>query len=133
MARPATTTREYRPWGFYDVLDEAPGFRVKRLCVRPGHRTSYQRHAERAEHWYVVSGRGRLTLDAADLDAGPGSSIDVPPGVAHRAANTGTADLVVIEVQTGSFLGEDDIERLADDYGRVYTGESGAAARGGPS
>jgi mannose-6-phosphate isomerase len=127
MNRPAVVpARAERPWGFYQVLDEADGFRVKRLCIRKGQRISYQRHSARAEHWYVVSGHGRATVDDVDVDVVPGSCVDVRLGAAHRVTNTGAADLILIEVQAGTYLGEDDIERLADDYGR---GDGGAGVR----
>jgi mannose-6-phosphate isomerase len=110
--------RDDRPWGFYEVVDEAPDFRVKRICVRVGQRLSYQRHARRSEHWVVVSGRGALTLDGVERKIGLGDTVDIPVGTAHRVASIGSDDLVFIEIQTGSYFGEDDIERLADDYGR---------------
>ena len=110
--------RDERPWGYYEVVDEGPGFRVKRICVRAGKRLSYQRHTSRTEHWYVVGGAGLVTLDGAERPVRVGSTVDVPAGAAHRAAADEGADLVLVEVQTGSYFGEDDIERLADDYGR---------------
>ncbi len=110
-----------RPWGYYDVVDEGSGFRVKRICVSPGQRISYQRHAKRSEHWYVVSGQGVVTLDDVELAVAPGDGVDIPVGGAHRAANPGRSDFVFIEVQTGSYFGEDDIERLSDDYDRELT------------
>ncbi|MGI8434950.1 MAG: phosphomannose isomerase type II C-terminal cupin domain [Nocardioidaceae bacterium] len=110
--------REDRPWGFYEVVDEGPGFQVKRICVASGQRISYQRHAIRTEHWYVVSGLGVVTLDGVEQQVAPGASVDVPVGAAHRMTNSGDDDLIFVEVQTGSYFGEDDIERLTDDYGR---------------
>lgn len=113
--------REYdeRPWGSYTVLDDAPGHKVKRIEVLVGKRLSYQRHSRRAEHWFVVSGEGRVTRDGVDTDVRPGDAIDVATGVAHRMANTGSAPLVFVEVQHGDYFGEDDIVRLDDDYGRI--------------
>jgi mannose-6-phosphate isomerase len=113
--------REYdeRPWGSYTVLDDAPDHKVKRIEVSPGKRLSYQRHSRRAEHWFVVSGQGRVTRDEVDTDVGPGDSVDVGTGVAHRIANTGTSPLVFVEVQHGDYFGEDDIVRLEDDFGRI--------------
>jgi mannose-6-phosphate isomerase len=108
-----------RPWGSYEVLDEDKDFKVKRLVVNPGQRFSYQRHARRSEHWYVVSGNGVVTLDGRELPVRLGDAVDIAVGAAHRAANTGTEDLVLIEVQTGSYFGEDDIVRLHDDYERT--------------
>ncbi|MGH3472179.1 MAG: phosphomannose isomerase type II C-terminal cupin domain [Nocardioidaceae bacterium] len=110
--------RDDRPWGYYQVVDEGRSFRVKRLCVRAGQRISYQRHTSRAEHWYLVAGSGVATIDGTDLQVEAGSTVDVPIGAAHRIANTGEDELVLVEVQTGSYFGEDDIERLSDDYGR---------------
>jgi len=110
--------RDERPWGYFEVVDEGEGFLVKRICVRPGKRLSYQRHFQRAEHWYVVAGSGLVTLNDDKLPVSGGSSLDVPVRSAHRIANVGADDLVFIEVQTGSYFGEDDIERLSDDYGR---------------
>ncbi|MGH9087573.1 MAG: phosphomannose isomerase type II C-terminal cupin domain [Acidimicrobiales bacterium] len=109
-----------RPWGSYTVLDDgAPDHKVKRIVVRPGKRLSYQRHARRAEHWYVVSGSGRVTLEGDVREVGPGDSVDVPLGAAHRIEGGGDADLVFVEVQHGDYFGEDDIVRLEDDFGRV--------------
>lgn len=120
--------RDERPWGYYEVVDEGPGFRVKRICLDPGQRLSYQRHARRTEHWYVVGGAGVVTLDGQESAVAVGGKVDVPAGTAHRIQNTGTDDLVLIEVQTGGYFGEDDIQRLEDDYGRQ--GESGGSLQG---
>lgn len=108
-----------RPWGTYLVLDDEGDHKVKRITVRAGRRLSYQRHQHRSEHWFVVSGAGVVVLDGTQKDVGPGVAIDVPRGCAHRIANTGDEDLVFIEVQHGSYFGEDDILRLDDDYGRA--------------
>ncbi len=107
-----------RPWGTYTVLDEGPHHKTKRIEVRPGKRLSYQRHAHRAEHWFVVAGRGRVTLDGRLVDVAPGDAVDVPLGAAHRIECTGDEPLVFVEVQHGESFAEDDIERLEDDYGR---------------
>ena len=109
---------DQRPWGSYTVLDDADDHKVKRIVVTPGKRLSYQTHARRAEHWFVVRGSGAVTLEGTDHEVGPGSAIDIPTGAAHRIANTGDADLVFIEVQHGDYFGEDDIVRLDDDFGR---------------
>ena len=109
-----------RPWGDYTVLDEASDYKVKRIRVAVGKRLSYQRHARRSEHWLVVHGAGRVTLEGKKFDVLPGTAVDVPVGAAHRIANTGTTQpLIFIEVQRGDYLGEDDIVRLDDDYGRA--------------
>jgi mannose-6-phosphate isomerase-like protein (cupin superfamily) len=110
---------ERRPWGEFSVLAEASDHKVKRLTVSAGCRLSYQTHAHRSEHWFVVSGAGTATIDDADIPIGPGSYLDVPVGTAHRVASSGPADLVLIEVQHGESFEEDDIVRLDDDYGRM--------------
>lgn len=117
---------ETRPWGRYEVLSDAPTHKVKRITVEPGQRLSYQRHAQRAEHWFVVSGEGVMTVDGRDRAVEAGTAVDVPVGAAHRIASTGSAPLVFIEVQQGSYFGEDDIERLDDDYGRTEAAGSGS-------
>ena len=108
-----------RPWGTYEVLDEGELFKVKRIEVLPGKRLSYQKHAKRAEHWFVVSGIARVTLDDEVIRVSAGNAIDIPIGAAHRVENDMTETLVFIEVQRGAYLGEDDIVRLQDDFGRV--------------
>lgn len=108
-----------RPWGSYDVLDAAASYKVKRLEVRPGKRLSYQRHRARAEHWFVVAGVARVTLNGEIIDLGAGQAIDIPKGSAHRIANVGAGPLVFIEVQHGDSFDEGDIERLHDDFGRA--------------
>ena len=124
---------DQRPWGSYTVLDDEPTFKVKRIEVLPGKRLSYQRHAKRAEHWFIVAGAAEVTLDGTVSELGPGQAIDIPLEGAHRIANRGDADLVFIEVQHGTYFGEDDIVRLEDDYGRVEAAapEAGKGA-GGP-
>ena len=107
-----------RPWGTYTVLEEAPTFKVKRIEVWPGKRLSYQKHAQRAEHWVVVVGNAKVTLDGRQIVLHTGEAIDIPIGAAHRVENPGEEDLIFIEVQRGSYLGEDDIVRLEDDFGR---------------
>ena len=108
-----------RPWGSYDVLAAGPGYKVKTITVAPGHRLSYQRHSRRSEHWFVVAGDGAVTLDGQVTELGPGQAIDIPQGAAHRVGSVGTDDVVLIEVQRGSYFGEDDIVRLEDDFGRA--------------
>ncbi|HLA09692.1 MAG TPA: phosphomannose isomerase type II C-terminal cupin domain [Pyrinomonadaceae bacterium] len=110
---------EERPWGTFTVLDEGDDFKVKRIEIWPGKRLSYQRHSQRAEHWFVVQGIAKVTLDDRTLMVNLGSSIDIPKGAAHRVENPGTDNLVFIEVQRGGYLGEDDIERIEDDFGRA--------------
>ena len=112
------TEIDHRPWGFYAVLADEPDYKVKRIVVYPGHRLSLQKHQKRAEHWYVTSGEGIVTLDGQRLNKKYGESVNIPRGSTHRIENTGTVDLSFIEIQTGAYFGEDDIERLEDDYGR---------------
>jgi len=108
-----------RPWGYYEVLSDAPDHKVKRIVVSPGGILSLQRHKERAEHWFIVSGSGVATLERKKYPVMPGSAIDIPAGAAHRMENISSKELVLIEIQTGTYFGEDDIERLEDKYGRV--------------
>jgi mannose-6-phosphate isomerase len=107
-----------RPWGNYTVLDEGKTYKVKRIEVLPQKRLSYQKHTHRAEHWMVVAGQARVTLDGQDITLATGQTVDVPAGAAHRIENTGAEKLIFIEIQRGTYLGEDDIQRLQDDYGR---------------
>jgi mannose-6-phosphate isomerase-like protein (cupin superfamily) len=113
----------HRPWGGYTVLEDAETFKVKRIEVMPSKRLSYQRHEKRAEHWVIVEGHGRVTIDDRDVDLTAGQSIDVPMGAAHRMANPGKDRLTFIEIQKGDYFGEDDIIRLEDDYGRTGGGK----------
>ena len=117
----STDTREsdVRPWGHYVVIDEGAGHKAKRITVNPAGRLSYQRHLLRSEHWFMVSGEAMVTLDGRVSYLGAGDAVDIPAGTAHRIANPGTEPLVFVEVQHGSYFGEDDIERLSDDYGRA--------------
>jgi mannose-6-phosphate isomerase-like protein (cupin superfamily) len=116
---PTSPLFEERPWGSYTVLDEGEGYKVKRIEVLPGKRLSYQKHAHRAEHWVMVNGIAKVTLDGTEIDCAIGDTVDVAIGAAHRIENPGHERLVFIEVQRGTYLGEDDIVRLQDDYGRV--------------
>jgi mannose-6-phosphate isomerase len=108
-----------RPWGSFTVLDEADNFKVKRIEVLSGKRLSYQKHSQRAEHWVVVQGTAKVTLDDREILISAGGAIDIAIGSAHRVENPGTDTLVFIEVQRGNYLGEDDIVRLQDDFGRA--------------
>jgi mannose-6-phosphate isomerase len=107
-----------RPWGRYDVLSTSDLHQVKNIFVLPGKRLSYQRHEKRAEHWLIISGVARVTLDGKTLELTAGDSVDIEIGMAHRIENVGTTELVFTEIQTGTYFGEDDIERLEDDFGR---------------
>jgi len=108
-----------RPWGRFTTLDQGNGYKVKRLEVFPAKRLSYQTHASRCEHWVIVAGAGVVTLDGHELHVGAGDQVLVPIGTPHRIANVGSDLLVFIEVQRGTYLGEDDIVRLEDDFGRA--------------
>ena len=109
---------DVRPWGHYEILAESSTHKVKTIYVNPGARFSYQRHQHRAEHWFIVSGQAKVTHNGVDLNVGAGDSIDIAIGDLHRLENIGNETVVFVEVQTGSYFGEDDIERIEDDYSR---------------
>ncbi len=109
----------HRPWGWYDSIDEGDRFKVKRIQVKPGASLSLQRHTHRAEHWVVIKGVAEITNGDQVLTLTENQSTYIPPGGVHRLANPGSVLLEIIEVQSGSYVGEDDIERLEDSYGRV--------------
>ena len=111
--------RNYRPWGFYEALIQSDRFQVKRIVVTPGHQLSLQKHYHRAEHWVVVSGSAIVTRDDEELMVRENESVYLPLGCTHRLLNPGRIPLTLIEVQVGSYLGEDDIVRLEDTYGRT--------------
>ena len=111
----------FRPWGSYDSIDSDEGFQVKRLIVNPGAILSLQMHHHRAEHWVVVRGTARITLNDDVFDLGVNQSTHIPVGARHRIENPGTEPLHIIEVQCGDYLGEDDIVRFEDNYGREGT------------
>lgn len=115
---PVSEVRRITPWGTWQVLRVEPNFKVKRIQVDPGQRLSLQLHHRRREHWIVVMGRAEVVLDEKTIPVGPGEAVDIPEGCSHRIANPGSEPLVFIEVQQGDYFGEDDIERLEDDYGR---------------
>ena len=107
-----------RPWGAYTVLEEGPRFKIKRIVVKPGHSLSLQMHHHRSEHWVVVSGMARVTNGSVEHYISTNESTYIPAGHKHRLENPGLLDLVMIEVQSGEYLEEDDIVRFQDDYGR---------------
>ena len=107
-----------RPWGRYELLQESDTHKVKCIWVSPGKRLSYQRHAKRAEHWFIVQGSGEITIDGVIKSISPGDTVDFGIGVLHRISNTGDQEIIFVEVQTGTYFGEDDIERVEDDFGR---------------
>jgi mannose-6-phosphate isomerase-like protein (cupin superfamily) len=110
---------EQRPWGYYKILEDAETHKVKRICVNPNQRLSLQSHAKREELWVVIKGKGRVILGDRELLVIPGSVIHIPFGTKHRVTNDGTENLEFIEVQMGTYFGEDDIVRYSDDYGRA--------------
>jgi len=107
-----------RPWGRYEILQESDSHKVKCIWVSPGKRLSYQRHQKRSEHWFMVAGSARVTLNGVISELKAGQTLDIGIGDLHRVENIGSDDLVFIEVQSGSYFGEDDIERIEDDFGR---------------
>ena len=109
-----------RPWGSFTILDEGEDYKVKRIEILPGKRLSYQRHFRRSEHWFVVRGIAKVTLNGAEFLVKTGETVDVRVRDAHRVENPdGNQLLVFIETQTGEYFGEDDIERIEDDFGRM--------------
>lgn len=112
------STTAYRPWGSYTVLAEGDGFKVKQINVSPGGKLSLQMHYHRSEHWTVVSGTGKVTLGDKESLLRVNESTYIPVGVKHRLENPGKLTLRIIEVQNGRYLGEDDIVRFDDIYGR---------------
>lgn len=111
--------RATRPWGSWEVLDEGPGYKVKRIVVEPGQRLSYQTHEHRAEVWSIATGRATCVIDGAVVVAEAGEVVRVAVSEAHRITNMDSGPLIIIEVQLGDYCGEDDIVRLSDDYGRA--------------
>ncbi len=111
--------KEERPWGWFEILYEEAGLKVKRIMVKPGKRLSLQSHERRAENWVIVQGKGLFTLDDRTFDLEPHQSVFIPEKSRHRMENPGRDELVFIEVQTGTYLGEDDITRFQDDFDRT--------------
>jgi len=114
----AVAATELRPWGSFTTLEEGRGYKIKRIEVKPGHRLSLQMHHHRSEHWIVVSGTARITCGTEEKLLGSNESTYVPQCASHRLENPGVIPLVLIEVQNGEYLGEDDIVRFQDDYSR---------------
>jgi mannose-1-phosphate guanylyltransferase len=108
-----------RPWGTYTVLEGGEGYKIKRIEVKPGAALSLQMHHHRSEHWIVVSGTARVVCDDRQFLVMTNESTYIPAGKKHRVDNPGMLDLVMIEVQSGAYLGEDDIVRFSDIYGRA--------------
>jgi len=111
--------RETRPWGWYASVDQGPGHQVKRIHVEPGQRLSLQLHHRRAEHWVVIRGLAEVTVGDRIERLAAGQTVFIPVGEKHRLANPGTDVLEIVEVQLGDYLGEDDIVRFEDAYGRA--------------
>ena len=116
--RTETIERTQRPWGWYETVSEVAGNKIKRIAVLPGQQLSLQKHHQRSEHWVVVQGCARVTLGEREFELALGGHCDIAVGQVHRLANTGTEPVEIVEVQFGAYLGEDDIVRLQDDYGR---------------
>ena len=114
--------RDERPWGMYEVLAEGEGYKVKRIEVQPGQRLSLQSHEQRSEHWVVVKGTALVTLGEQEITLHSNQHLLIPVQTRHRVANPGSQPLVFVEVQSGSYLGEDDIRRYEDDYQRADGG-----------
>ena len=118
IATGSASATELRPWGSFTVLEEGRGYKIKRIEVNPGHRLSLQMHYHRSEHWIVVSGTAKVVCGDKELIIHQNQSTYVPQGNVHRLENPGVIPLVLIEVQNGEYLGEDDITRFEDDYSR---------------
>ena len=112
-------TFEERPWGRFDILKDFPHFKSKVIQVNPGAQISYQSHKKREEHWIIIKGEGLVIVNEVETVVQPGSYVKVPQGAKHRIRNTGKIDLEFVEVQLGSYFGEDDIIRYQDDYQRT--------------
>jgi len=123
----STHRRVHRPWGWYENLDHGSRFQVKRILVKPGARLSLQMHHHRAEHWVVVSGTAEVTNGTTVTMLTENQSTYIPLGQTHRLANPGKVPLEIIEVQSGSYLGEDDIVRFEDSYGRAPQARAGSS------
>ncbi len=116
---PKNVLSEERPWGGFLVLEEQPTHKVKRIWVNPGQRLSYQKHQLRSEHWVIILGDAKVTVNGKEFSLKAGDSIDIPLGSAHRIENIGSVPLSFIEIQRGEDFSENDVIRLEDDYGRV--------------
>jgi mannose-1-phosphate guanylyltransferase/mannose-6-phosphate isomerase len=133
--RPEVTNhaRVYRPWGYYETIAGGDRFQVKRIMVKPGHKLSLQMHHHRAEHWVVVRGTARVTCGEREFLCTEDQSTYIPLGTTHRLENPGMVPLELIEVQSGAYLGEDDIVRFDDVYGRTPESAAQEAPRAEPA
>lgn len=111
--------KENRPWGNFFVIHDQKNYKIKRIEINPGKRLSYQYHHKRSESWIIIQGNPLITLDNNVRRYNEGETVLIPAGVKHRIENTGKQDIILIEVQTGTYFGEDDIIRLKDDYNRI--------------
>tara|TARA_B100000214_G_C23600028_1_gene460259 strand:+ start:177 stop:536 length:360 start_codon:yes stop_codon:yes gene_type:complete len=111
--------KENRPWGIFFVIHDQKNYKIKRIEINPGKRLSYQYHQKRSESWIIIQGNPLITLDNSIRRYKQGETVLIPAGVKHRIENTGKQDIILIEVQTGTYFGEDDIIRLKDDYNRI--------------
>ncbi len=119
LAPTGVASTELRPWGSFSVLEEGKGYKIKRIEVKPGHRLSLQMHHHRSEHWIVVAGTAKVVCGEREALIFSNQSTYVPPCTSHRLENPGVIPLILIEVQNGEYLGEDDIIRFQDDYSRT--------------
>lgn len=111
--------KEERPWGSFEILYEEKNLKVKRIIVKPGQRLSLQSHEHRSENWVILQGDAVVQLDEENIPLAPNQSVFIHKNVKHRIENKGNSDVVFVEIQTGSYLGEDDIIRYEDDYNRI--------------
>ena len=125
-SRIETIERTERPWGWYETVSEVTGNKVKRIRVHPGQQLSLQKHHQRAEHWVVVTGTAKVRLGDDYRLVTENESVYIPVGIVHSLENPGKVPLHLIEVQSGSYLGEDDIVRFEDKYGRANSKSEGA-------
>lgn len=113
------TYKEERPWGSFEILYEEEQLKVKRIIVKPGKRLSLQSHKNRSENWVIIQGNALVTLDEKDIPLAANQFVFIPTEAKHRIANQGNDNVVLVEIQTGTYLGEDDIIRYEDDFNRV--------------
>ena len=110
--------KEERPWGWFEILFEEANLKIKRIMVKPGKRLSLQSHEQRAENWIIIQGQALFTLDEKTFSLNPRQAVFIPEKTRHRMENPGQENLIFVEVQTGTYLGEDDIIRYQDDFNR---------------
>ena len=119
MVNNQTCNTDHRPWGYFVVLSDREDHKIKRIVVCPGKRLSLQRHQKRSEHWFFLNGNALVTLGQRQLEVSADQSLNIAQNTIHRVENIGQQDVVFIEIQTGDYFGEDDIERFEDDFGRI--------------